>query len=112
MTPSGGEIGLAGFLPAAICRKTAAWCRSSPWRTISCCRARLQFVYDVIGKLSTMRGRPFEGIATALSKRISDLLASLKGKSLTVLISHPDLNHSHTLFDAKLMIERRADLSP
>jgi branched-chain amino acid transport system ATP-binding protein len=65
----------------------------------------------VIGKLSTMRVRPFEGMTPALSKRISDLLVSLKGKDLTLLMSHSDLNHSHTLFDAKFVIERRANLS-
>jgi len=58
-----------------------------------------------------MHDLPFEGMTPALSKRISDLLVRLKGKGLTLLMSHSDLNHSHTLFDAKLMIERRPDLS-
>jgi branched-chain amino acid transport system ATP-binding protein len=104
-------------------------------------KARLQFVYDVIGELAAMRDRkalllsggqqklvalgralgigtrcllldePFEGIAPALSERISDVLASLKGKGLTVLMSQSDLNHSHTLFDAEFVIERGANLS-
>ncbi len=104
-------------------------------------KARLDFVYDVIGELVTMRDRkalllsggqqklvalgralgigtkcllldePFEGIAPALSERISDVLASLKGKGLTVLMSQSDLNHSHTLFDAEFVIERGANLS-
>jgi branched-chain amino acid transport system ATP-binding protein len=104
-------------------------------------KARLQFVYDVIGELTTMRDRkalllsggqqklvalgralgigtscllldePFEGIAPALSERISDVLASLKGNGLTVLMSQSDLNHSRTLFDAEFVIERGANLS-
>jgi branched-chain amino acid transport system ATP-binding protein len=104
-------------------------------------KARLELVYDVIGELATMRDRkalllsggqqklvalgralgigtrcllldePFEGIAPALSERISDVLASLKGKGLTVLMSQSDLNHSRTLFDAEFVIERGANLT-
>lgn len=103
-------------------------------------KGRLELVYDVIGELATMRDRkalllsggqqklvalgralgigtrcllldePFEGIAPALSERISDVLASLKGKGLTVLMSQSDLNHSRTLFDAEFVIERGANL--
>lgn len=104
-------------------------------------KARLEFVYDVIGELTTMRDRkalllsggqqklvalgralgigtrcllldePFEGIAPALSERISEVLASLKGKGLTVLMSQSDLNHSRTLFDREFVIERGANLA-
>lgn len=104
-------------------------------------KARLELVYDVIGELTTMRDRkalllsggqqklvalgralgigtrcllldePFEGIAPALSERISEVLASLKGKGLTVLMSQSDLNHSHTLFDKEFVIERGANLT-
>ncbi len=104
-------------------------------------KARLELVYDVIGELAAMRDRkalllsggqqklvalgralgigtrcllldePFEGIAPALSERISDVLASLKGKGLTVLMSQSDLNHSRTLFDAEFVIERGANLT-
>jgi branched-chain amino acid transport system ATP-binding protein len=104
-------------------------------------RTRLRLVYEVIGELAGMRHRkalllsggqqklvalgralaighrcllldePFEGIAPALSERISEVLASLKGKGLTVLMSQSDLNHSHTLFDAEFVIERGANLS-
>jgi branched-chain amino acid transport system ATP-binding protein len=104
-------------------------------------KARLQLVYDIIGELADMRDRkalllsggqqklvalgralgigskcllldePFEGIAPALSERISDVLASLKGKGLTVLMSQSDLNHSHSLFDAEFVIERGANLA-
>lgn len=103
-------------------------------------KARLELVYDVISELTTMRDRkalllsggqqklvalgralgigtrcllldePFEGIAPALSERISEVLASLKGKGLTVLMSQSDLNHSRTLFDREFIIERGANL--
>lgn len=104
-------------------------------------KARLELVYDVIGELTAMRDRkalllsggqqklvalgralgigtrcllldePFEGIAPALSERISEVLASLKGKGLTVLMSQSDLNHSRTLFDREFVIERGANLA-
>ncbi|WP_424627193.1 ATP-binding cassette domain-containing protein [Bradyrhizobium sp. SYSU BS000235] len=104
-------------------------------------KARLEFVYDVIGELTSMRDRkalllsggqqklvalgralgigtrcllldePFEGIAPALSERISEVLASLKGKGLTVLMSQSDLNHSRSLFDREFVIERGANLA-
>ena len=82
-------------------------------------KARLDYVYEVIGELAEMRHRkalllsggqqklvalgraligtkcllldePFEGIAPALSERLSEVLASLKGKDLIsdVAIGH------------------------
>ena len=103
--------------------------------------ARLDFVYEVIRELTEMRDRkalllsggqqklvalgralaigtkcllldePFEGIAPALSERLSEVLASLKGKGLTVLISQSDMNHSRSLFDVEFTIERGANLA-
>ncbi len=64
-----------------------------------------------IGHRCLLLDEPFEGIAPALSERISEVLASLKGKGLTVLMSQSDLNHSHTLFDAEFVIERGANLA-
>jgi branched-chain amino acid transport system ATP-binding protein len=102
---------------------------------------RLDLVYEVIGELAEMRDRkalllsggqqklvalgralgigtrcllldePFEGIAPALSERISEVLAALKAKGLTVLMSQSDLNHSRTLFDVEFVIERGANLA-
>jgi len=103
-------------------------------------KARLEFVYEVIGELAQMRDRkalqlsggqqklvalgralgigtkcllldePFEGIAPALSERLSEVLASLKGKDLTLVMSKSDMNHSHGLIDAEFTIERGANL--
>src|SRR3979411_69618 len=98
-------------------------------------KARLDFVYQVIGELAEMRhpqalllsggpqklgalGRalgigtkcllldePFEGIAPALSERLSEVFASLKGKDLTLLMSQSDMNRSRGLFDGAIEIE-------
>jgi branched-chain amino acid transport system ATP-binding protein len=105
-------------------------------------RARLEFVYEVIRELTEMRDRkalqlsggqqklvalgralaigtkcllldePFEGIAPALSERLSEVLASLRGKDLTLLMSQSDMNHSRDLIDAEFTIERGANLVP
>jgi len=105
-------------------------------------KARLEFVYDVIGELAEFRHRkalllsggqqklvalgralaigtkcllldePFEGIAPALSERLSEVLASLRGKDLTLLMSQSDMNHSRALVDVEFTIERGANLQP
>ena len=51
------------------------------------------------------------GIAPALSERLSEVLASLKGKDLTLLMSQSDMNHSRGLIDAEFTIERGANLA-
>ena len=101
--------------------------------------ARLDFVYGVIGELAEMRHRkalllsggqqklvalgralaigtkcllldePFEGIAPALSERLSEVLASLRGKDLTLLMAQSDMNHSRELIDVEFRIERGAN---
>ena len=104
-------------------------------------KARLDFVYGVIGELADMRHRkalllsggqqklvalgralaigtkcllldePFEGIAPALSERLSEVLASLRGKDLTLLMAQSDMNHSRELIDVEFRIERGANAS-
>ena len=103
--------------------------------------ARLEFVYDVIGELREMRDRkalllsggqqklvalgralaigtkcllldePFEGIAPALSERLAQVLSSLKGKDLTLLMAQSDMNHSRGLVDVEFTIERGANIA-
>jgi branched-chain amino acid transport system ATP-binding protein len=105
-------------------------------------KARLELVYNVIGELAEFRHRkalllsggqqklvalgralaigtkcllldePFEGIAPALSERLSEVLASLRGKDLTLLMSQSDMNHSRALIDVEFTIERGANLLP
>lgn len=99
-------------------------------------RERLDFVYGVLPELLEMKDRkalllsggqqklvamaralsigtkvllldePFEGVAPALSERLSEVVGGLRGLGLSVLISQSDLNHSQSLLDAEVIIER------
>jgi branched-chain amino acid transport system ATP-binding protein len=104
-------------------------------------RQRLSFVYGILPELLDMRERkalllsggqqklvalaralgvgtrvllldePFEGVAPALSQRLSEVVGQLRGSGLTVLISQSDLNHSRSLLDQEVVIERGANVS-
>ena len=103
---------------------------------------RLEFVYHVLPELKEMRDRkalllsggqqklaalaraltigqklllldePFEGVAPALSARLSEVIAGLQGGSISVLIAQSDLNHSRNLLDSEVVIERGANAQP
>ena len=63
-----------------------------------------------IGTKCLLLDEPFEGIAPALSQRLSNVILSLKGHGLAVLVSQSDTNHSRTLFDVEFEIERGANV--
>ena len=65
-----------------------------------------------VGTRLLLLDEPFEGVAPALSKRLGDVIAGLKGSAVSVLIAQSDLNHSRRLVDAEFVIERGANLLP
>ena len=53
---------------------------------------------------------PFEGVAPALAKRLAEVIASLKGSAVSVLIAQSDLNHARRLVDTEFVVERGANV--
>ena len=64
-----------------------------------------------VGTRLLLLDEPFEGVAPALSKRLAEVIAGLKGSRIAVLISQSDLNHSRSLLDAEFVIERGANVT-
>jgi branched-chain amino acid transport system ATP-binding protein len=64
-----------------------------------------------VGTRLLLLDEPFEGVAPALSRRLADVIAALKGSQVSVLISQSDLNHSRSLLDAEFVIERGANVA-
>ena len=62
-----------------------------------------------VGTRLLLLDEPFEGLAPALSQRLSEVVAALRGTKLSVLISQSDLNHSRSLVDREVVIERGAN---
>ena len=65
-----------------------------------------------VGTRLLLLDEPFEGVAPALSKRLGEVIAGLKGTEISVLIAQSDLNHSRKLVDAEFTIERGANVAP
>ena len=64
-----------------------------------------------VGTRLLLLDEPFEGVAPALSQRLAEVLAGLRGTDLAVLIAQSDLNHSRSLIDHEVVIERGANLA-
>ena len=65
-----------------------------------------------VGTRLLLLDEPFEGVAPALSKRLGEVIAGLKGTEVSVLIAQSDLNHSRKLVDREFVIERGANVQP
>ena len=63
-----------------------------------------------VGTSLLLLDEPFEGVAPALSKRLGEVIAGLKGSDVSVLIAQSDLNHSRKLVDREFVIERGANI--
>lgn len=102
---------------------------------------RLRFAYDLLPEIATMRDRkalqlsggqqklvalaraimagtnvllldePFEGVAPALSQRVSEVIGSLRAEKLSVLIAQSEVNHAAKMLDREYLIERGANVS-
>ena len=64
-----------------------------------------------VGTRLLLLDEPFEGVAPALSRRLGDVIAALKGSAVSVLIAQSDLNQSRRLVDAEFVIERGANVA-
>jgi ABC-type branched-subunit amino acid transport system ATPase component len=53
----------------------------------------------MIGRRLLLLDEPFEGVAPALAQRLIEVIAGLKGRNATVLISESDYVHSRDLVD-------------
>jgi len=62
-----------------------------------------------VGTRLLLLDEPFEGVARALSQRLSEVIFGLRGKDLTVLIAQSELNHSASMLDQEVVIERGAN---
>ena len=62
-----------------------------------------------IGTKLLLLDEPFEGVAPALSIRLSEVISGLRGTDLSVLIAQSDLNYSSNLVSQEVVIERGAN---
>ena len=62
-----------------------------------------------VGTRLLLLDEPFEGVAPALAQRLAEVIHTLQGTSLAVLISQSDEHHGASLFDRQYTIERGAN---
>ncbi|MDP2800528.1 MAG: ATP-binding cassette domain-containing protein [Phreatobacter sp.] len=96
-----------GMLPevGAMRDRKALLLSGGQQKLVALCRAL------AVGTRFLLLDEPFEGVAPALSHRLSEVISGLKGTALSVLISQSELNHSQSLFDRQYVIERGANLA-
>ena len=49
---------------------------------------------------------PLEGVAPALSQRLSEVIKGLKKQNMSIILSQSEQNHTEDIFDKKFLIER------
>ena len=64
-----------------------------------------------VGTRLLLLDEPFEGVAPALSRRLSEVIFALKEQRLSVVIAQSDLNHSNTQFVREYVIERGTNVA-
>ncbi|MDH5709486.1 MAG: ATP-binding cassette domain-containing protein [Hylemonella sp.] len=65
-----------------------------------------------VGTRLLLLDEPFEGVAPALSQRLSEVIFGLRGKDMTVLIAQSELNHAASMLDQEVVIERGVNAQP
>ncbi len=60
----------------------------------------------VVGTRLLLLDEPFEGVAPALSRRLGEVIAGLRGTGLAVLVAESDLKHVARLVERTYVIER------
>jgi branched-chain amino acid transport system ATP-binding protein len=60
----------------------------------------------VAGTKLLLLDEPFEGVAPALAKRLSEVVAGLKKEGMSVILSESDLQHSERMVDRVYVIDR------
>jgi branched-chain amino acid transport system ATP-binding protein len=58
------------------------------------------------GRKLLLLDEPFEGVAPVLSRRLSEVIASLRGEGMAVILSESDDKHSSDLVDRIFRVER------
>jgi branched-chain amino acid transport system ATP-binding protein len=62
-----------------------------------------------VGTRLLLLDEPFEGVAPALSQRLSEVIFGLRGKDMTVVMAQSELNHAASMLDQEVVIERGAN---
>ena len=60
----------------------------------------------VSGTQLLLLDEPFEGVAPALSQRLSEVIKGLKKQNMSIILSQSEQNHKEDIFDKKFLIER------
>ena len=60
----------------------------------------------VSGTQLLLLDEPFEGVAPALSQRLSEVIKGLKKQNMSIILSQSEQNHTEDIFDKIFLIER------